>query len=107
MQRWEQGCLKGWYPAHEACDSCAFGATCVRISSVDELAVAIEEAATGVLYILPLRRRVTRPSLAVQRNAFPPQINVVGSIIFFVSVGVVALTTLWQFRQAARPIAPV
>ena len=44
---------------------------------------------------------------AVQRNAFPPQINVVGSIIFFVSVGLVALTTLWQLRQAARPIAAV
>ena len=44
---------------------------------------------------------------AVQRNAFPVQINVVGSIIFFVSVGLVALTTLWQFRQAARPVVAV
>ena len=41
---------------------------------------------------------------AVQRNALPPQINVIGSIVFFVSVGLVAVTTLWQFRQAARPV---
>jgi spermidine/putrescine transport system permease protein len=39
---------------------------------------------------------------AVQRNALPVQINVVGSLIFFGSVGLVALTTFWQLRQAGR-----
>jgi spermidine/putrescine transport system permease protein len=41
---------------------------------------------------------------AVQRNALPVQINVVGSIIFFASVGLVALTTFWQMRQAGRGV---
>ena len=33
---------------------------------------------------------------SVQKNALPPQINVVGSLIFIISVGLVGLTTLWQ-----------
>jgi spermidine/putrescine transport system permease protein len=33
---------------------------------------------------------------SVQKNALPPQINVVGSMIFFTSVGLVLLTTVWQ-----------
>jgi spermidine/putrescine transport system permease protein len=42
---------------------------------------------------------------AVQRNALPVQINVVGSLVFFGSVGLVAVTTLWQMRQAGRSVA--
>jgi spermidine/putrescine transport system permease protein len=37
------------------------------------------------------------------KNALPVQINVVGSIVFLAAVGGVALTTLFQGRQA-RPI---
>lgn len=33
---------------------------------------------------------------SVQKNALPPQINVVGSLIFIISVGLVGLSTLWQ-----------
>jgi spermidine/putrescine transport system permease protein len=39
---------------------------------------------------------------AVVKNALPPQINVVGSIIFLASVGLVVATTLFSFRQPAR-----
>jgi spermidine/putrescine transport system permease protein len=38
---------------------------------------------------------------SIQRNALPPQINVVGSLIFLISVGLVGLTTLWQRRRSA------
>jgi spermidine/putrescine transport system permease protein len=37
---------------------------------------------------------------SIQKNALPPQINVVGSLIFLISVGLVALSTLWQRRRA-------
>ena len=36
---------------------------------------------------------------SIQKNALPPQINVVGSMIFLISVGLVAVTTLWQRRR--------
>jgi spermidine/putrescine transport system permease protein len=38
---------------------------------------------------------------SIQRNALPPQINVVGSLIFLISVGLVGLTTLWQRWRSA------
>ena len=37
---------------------------------------------------------------AIQRNALPPQINVVGSLIFLISVGLVGVSTVWQRRRA-------
>jgi spermidine/putrescine transport system permease protein len=37
---------------------------------------------------------------SVQKNALPPQINVVGSLIFLISVGLVVLTTVWQRRRS-------
>jgi spermidine/putrescine transport system permease protein len=37
---------------------------------------------------------------SIQKNALPPQINVVGSLIFLISVGLVLLTTLWQRRRS-------
>ncbi len=38
---------------------------------------------------------------SIQRNALPPQINVIGSLIFLISVGLVGVTTLWQRRRSA------
>jgi spermidine/putrescine transport system permease protein len=37
---------------------------------------------------------------SIQKNALPPQINVVGSLIFLISVGLVVLTTIWQRRRS-------
>jgi spermidine/putrescine transport system permease protein len=37
---------------------------------------------------------------SIQRNALPPQINVVGSLIFIISVSLVGLSTLWQRLRA-------
>jgi spermidine/putrescine transport system permease protein len=37
---------------------------------------------------------------SIQKNALPPQINVVGSMIFLISVGLVLLTTIWQRRRS-------
>jgi hypothetical protein len=34
-------------------------------------------------------------------------VNVIGTIIFVSAVGFVALTTLWQRRQASRDFAPI
>ena len=37
---------------------------------------------------------------SIQKNALPVQINVIGSVIFFAAVGVVAVTTLVQARRS-------
>jgi spermidine/putrescine transport system permease protein len=36
------------------------------------------------------------------RNNLPPQVQVIGTMIFVGSVGLVLLSTLWQRRQARR-----
>jgi spermidine/putrescine transport system permease protein len=41
-----------------------------------------------------------------QQRGIPVQVNVIGTIIFISAVGFVALTTLWQRRQASRDFAP-
>ena len=40
-----------------------------------------------------------------QLRGIPVQVNVIGTIIFVVAVGLVLLTTLWQRRVAARDYA--
>jgi spermidine/putrescine transport system permease protein len=42
-----------------------------------------------------------------QQRGIPVQVNVIGTIIFVSAVGFVALTTLWQRRQASRDFAPI
>jgi spermidine/putrescine transport system permease protein len=39
------------------------------------------------------------------RNSLPPQVQVIGTIIFVGSVGLVLLSTLWQRRSARRDLA--
>ena len=39
------------------------------------------------------------------RNNLPPQVHVIGTIIFVGSVGLVVLSTWWQGRSAAREAA--
>lgn len=41
-----------------------------------------------------------------QQRGIPVQVNVIGTMIFVVAVGLVALSTLWQRRQAARDFGP-
>ena len=41
-----------------------------------------------------------------QQRGIPVQVNVIGTIIFVSAVGFVALTTLWQRRQASRDFGP-
>ncbi len=43
---------------------------------------------------------------AKNRIGIPPEVNVIGTVIFVVAVGLVVLTTLWQRRQASRDSAP-
>jgi spermidine/putrescine transport system permease protein len=42
---------------------------------------------------------------AALKNNLPPQVHVIGTIIFGVTVGLVLLSTLWQRRQARRDAA--
>jgi spermidine/putrescine transport system permease protein len=39
------------------------------------------------------------------RNNLPPQVNVIGTVIFGTAVGLVVLATLWSRRDTSRPIA--
>jgi spermidine/putrescine transport system permease protein len=50
----------------------------------------------------------TFPMLIYAKNriGIPPEVNVIGTIIFVTAVGFVALTTLWQRRQAAKDFGP-
>jgi spermidine/putrescine transport system permease protein len=40
------------------------------------------------------------------RSNLPPQVHVIGTIIFVVAVGLVLVTTIWQSRADRRPAAP-
>ena len=48
----------------------------------------------------PRRSRCT--STASQQRGIPVQVNVIGTIIFVIAVGLVLLTTLWQRRVVGR-----
>jgi spermidine/putrescine transport system permease protein len=41
-----------------------------------------------------------------QQRGIPVQVNVIGTIIFLAAVGFVALSTLWQRRQASKDFGP-